>query len=94
MITNIDDSGLYAISARGLAYFKTYKPIGTVKRIPRTVNYWKLLVKTPFIRPSTKTIDSIKTVFNYDTMKEAKDIARVLKQDDMSRTINIVPASN
>jgi len=82
LLVNLRGSGRYVISAEGLAFFETYKPMGALKRIPRTANMWKTtLYKTD------GTIDTIK----FKTMRNAKQAAKNLLPFDEVRRVQIDP---
>lgn len=91
LISHIDYSGLYAISARGHAYFKMFKPIDApVVFDSKNVKYWEL--KLFYVLENTKPEFVTTTkVFVYNTLRDAKKMACSLIKKMSVVRIQITP---
>ena len=83
-LINIGGSGKYAISAEGLAFFEMHKPVGALKRIPRTANVWKVT--------ATKE-DGSKEIFKHHNLQVAKKKAVNMVSFKSTKHIQIDPAA-
>ena len=84
LISRIRYTNLFAITAEGLAFFKFFKPAGTLKRIPKTVNVWK----TKITRSNGDSVTA-----EFDSIKDAKNAARLVIDSEDIKHINIIPAA-